>query len=77
MCADTGARIPVGASGILQISFSWVKISLHANFCLLSHLELKLDLLTLFWVKVGRGSGDPIFSSSSDCFSWVKISLHF
>ena len=44
------------------------------NLSLLGCLLLNLHILTLFRVKVGRGSGDPIFLSS-DCFSWVKISL--
>ena len=46
-----------------------------SNFSLLGCLELKLHILTLFRIKVGRGSDNPnCFLQIS--FSWVKMSFH-
>ena len=44
-----------------------------SNFSLLECLKLKLNILTLFRVKVG-GSGEPIFFLQIS-FSWVEIRL--
>ena len=47
-----------------------------SNFTFLGCLELKLHILTLFRVKLGRGGGgDPNFFLQI-YFSWVEIILH-
>ena len=46
-----------------------------SNFSLLESLELDLHILTLFRIKVGRGSDNPnCFLQIS--FSWAKMSFH-
>ena len=48
-----------------------------SNFSLLGCLELKLHILTLLRVEVGRGggAGDPNFFLQIS-FSWVKMSFY-